>query len=268
MPLARVMLRIFQGVGVTAALVFAANAWSQSSTARMPRDVRSGAIDMAIQRVEPEIGAEEIRAAVQAQLDRETMCFPWPSIWLAAGERRRVFIVRFDLMERDWGSDIAERARVRMQEFVDMGLLTPRDLPNLGPGAVEFRLTAEGDAALQGSASSGRLSFCVPSQRRVVEVTSTEFGTFACGTVFVRFTHSADAWPTWARTQTAQQRVMENWAPIGSTGEGAVSMSRQWFSADPPDGRENGQLRSLCYDAARRETRGEDMELFAAVPAQ
>lgn len=266
MPLAAVVRLI--GIGLTAAMLvgIGADAWSQSVGARMPRALRTGAVDMAVQRVEPEVRREEVLAAVQAQLDRETMCFPWPSIWLAAEERRRVFVVRFDLMQRDWGAEFADGARARMQEFVDMGLLTARERADIGAGVIEFRLTSDGDRALRGSIATGRLSFCLPPQRRAVEITSMEFGAFACGTVQVRFTHVADDWPSWARTNASQARIAGTWAPPGATAEGSVSMSRQWFAETPPDGRENGQLRSLCYDEDAREVRGEDMELSAAPP--
>lgn len=266
MPLAAVMRLVGAGLALALLLAMAADAWSQSVAARMPRQVRAGAIDMVIQRVEPEVRREEVLAAVQAQLDRETMCFPWPSVWLAAEERRRVFIVRFDLMERDWGADFAAQARARMQDFVDMGLLAARERADIGAGVIEFRLTGDGHRALRGSTASGRLSFCLPSERRVVEITSMEFGAYACGTLQVRFTHVADGWPSWARTSAAQVRVAETWAAPGALAEGGVSMSRQWFAGAPPDGRENGQLRSLCYDERAREVRGEDMEISAAPP--
>lgn len=202
MPLSGAMPRIF--VGLAALMVFAgaaATAWSQSSTARAPREIRFGSVDMVVQRVEPEISQAEIFAAVQAQLDRETMCFAWPTIWLDPSERRRVFIVRYDLMQRDWGAEVAERTRARMQDFIDMGLLTQVHRPEIGTGVVAYHLTSLGYQNLRGSLSSGRMSFCMPSERRVVEVLETQFGEYACGTAQVRFRHIADAWPSWARTQ-------------------------------------------------------------------
>lgn len=265
MPLSRAMPRIWVGIGALAVFAFAtASAWSQSSTARVPREIRFGSADMIIQRVEPEVSREEIRAAVQAQLDRETMCFPWPGVWLDATERRRVFVVRYDLMRRDWGVETADDAHTRMQEFVDMGLLTMRARPEIGSGVSEYHLTGHGYAHLRSSAGGSRMSFCMPAERRVVEVTDAQFGDFACGTTQVRFTHMADTWPSWARTQTSQARVTDTWGPIGGIGEGTVSMSRQWFNENPRDGRENGQLRSLCYDNEARAVRGEDLELSPA----
>lgn len=269
MPLSRAMPRIWVGAAALAVFICAAaTASSQSSTARMPREISSGAREMVVQRVEREVSEAEIFAAVQAQLDRETMCLPWPSVWLDPTERRRIFVVRFDLMERDWGADVAERSRARLAEFVEMGVLTAQELSNVGPGVVEYRLTRMGDEHLVGSPSSGRMSFCMPSERRVLEVTETQFGDYPCGTLHVRFRHIADAWPSWARSQSVQARVHDTWGLTGAPGEGAVSMSRQWFSRDPPDGRDNGQLRSVCFDPGARAVRGEDMELYLVTPAQ
>jgi hypothetical protein len=263
------MPRIWVSAAALAVFVCAAaSAWSQSNTARVPREIRFGAVDMVVQRVEPGVSQSEIFEAVQAQLDRETMCFPWPSVWLDPVERRRVFIVRFDLMERDWGAEVATRTRARINEFVEMGVLVAREQSDIGPGVTEYRLTRLGDERLVGSPSSGRMSFCMPSGRRVVEVLETQFGDYPCGTLQVRFRHVADAWPSWARTQTIQTRINDTWGTIGSPGEGAVSMSRQWFSDDPPDGRENGQLRSVCFDPDARAVRGEDMELYPTTLAQ
>jgi hypothetical protein len=269
MPLSRAMPRIWVGAAALAVFVCAAaTAWSQASTARMPREISSGAREMVVQRVEPAVSQAEILAAVQAQLDRETMCFPWPSVWLDPAERRRVFIVRYDLMERDWGVEVTAQARARINEFVEMGLLVVREQADVGPDVIEYRLTRLGDDRIVGSPNSGRMSFCMPSERRVTEVLETQFGDFPCGTLQVRFRHIADAWPSWARSQSVQARVTANWGVIGSPGDGAVSMSRQWFNGDPPDGRENGQMRSVCYDPEARAVRGEDMELYLATPAQ
>ena len=267
MPLAGLMPRFLLALGAAIFVAFgAASAWSQSSTARIPREIRFGTVEMVVQRVEPDVSRDEIQAAVQAQLDRETMCFPWPSIWLDPTERRRVFVVRYDLMTRDWGSEVADAAQARMQDFVTMGLLTQRTPPRASVGVIEYRLTALGDEYLDGSLSSGRLSFCMPAERRVLEITDVQFGDFACGTVQVRFTHVADDWPSWARAESARTRIAETWAPLDGAGQGSVTMSRQWFLLDPTDGRGNGQLRSLCYDAVERAVNGEDMELAATLP--
>lgn len=42
---------------------------------RIPRPVRTGAAESAIERVEPNVSREEIFAAVQAQMSRETLLF-------------------------------------------------------------------------------------------------------------------------------------------------------------------------------------------------
>jgi hypothetical protein len=230
---------------------------------RMPREIRTGAADMVIERVEPGVSREEVAAAVQALVATAPMCFPWPGVWLDASTNRRIYYARFDLMARDWGEDAAVSSEARLQEFVDMGFLTKRERPDLGPRVVEYTLTSEGAAYLRGSPYGGeRPSFCPPSQRRVVEITEMEFGQYPCGSLRVHFRHIADDWPHWARTESARTRIASAWRPVGEVGEGVVSLSRQWFRlGQVPDGRTNGELRSLCYDSARQEIVGDDLNL-------
>lgn len=248
---------------IIVAVVIVADAWSQSAV-RAPREIRNGLVDMVIQRVEPTVSQEEIREAVQAQLDRETLCIAWPGVWLEDTGDRREFYARFDLMARDWGADVASEGEARMQEFVAMGLMRAEPQRD---GGVTFRLTASGGRFLRGSPyTSTRPKFCLPTERRVVEITTVEHGDFPCGTLLVRFTHAAEAWPAWAASQRSQERVAQAWGAPGGIGEGLVTMSRQWFSDTPPDGRGNGQLRSLCYDTREREVSGDDLELYAATP--
>ncbi len=233
---------------------------------RIPRPVRTGAAESAIERVEPDVSREEIFAAVQAQMSRETLCFSWPGLWLQESAIRNIYYVRYDLMARDWGAEVAASSRARMQEFVELGYLSRRERPDMGADVIEYGLTPQGAAYLHGSPYVGaRPSFCAPAERRVVAITDVQHGQFACGSMQVRFTHVADAWPDWARTDNARARVAQTWTPLGQEGGGTVSMSRQWFRPGQiPNGVINGQLRSLCYDAADREIYGEDMELAGA----
>lgn len=238
--------------------------------ARMPRDVRTGAVEMAIARVESEVSQQEVALAVQAMVDRETMCFPFPGVWLDGNDRRNVFTVRYDLMTRDWGAESSETGNARMQELVDMGFLTARPRPDKGPGAVEYTLTETGAAYIRGSPYSGeRTNFCAPSERRVTEIRALEAGNFQCGSLRVAFAHSADTWPSWARTENAQTRVAQAWGAPGATGEGSVSLGRLWYrhGSVPADMRENGELRSACFDEAERAVVGEDLELSPAAPS-
>lgn len=236
---------------------------------RLPRQIRTGAADMIIQPVEATVTREEVMAAVQAHTQREGLCFSWPGLWLDASNRRNFYFARFDLMARDWGQEVADTSRARMQEFVDLGFLIARERPDIAPGVVEYTLTAEGVAYLRGSPYGGdRPSFCPPSQRRVVEITAMEWGQFPCGSVRVRFNHIADDWPAWARTDNARTRVATAWAPVGVEAPGSVSLSRQWFRQDamPESMERNGELRSLCLDASRQRVIGEDLELGPVQP--
>ena len=246
-----------------------ADAPSVAEFQRVPREIRTGVADMMIEPVEPTVSREEIFAAVQAQVQRETLCFSWPGLWLDASNRRNFYFARFDLMARDWGQDVADTSRARMQEFIELGFLIARERPDIAPGVIEYTLTSEGVAYLRGSPYGGeRPSFCAPSQRRVVEVTAMEWGQFPCGSLHVRFNHIADDWPTWARTESARTRISAEWAPVGVTTPGSVSLGRQWYRRDSmPEGMEqNGALRSLCYDASRERVIGEDLQLGPASP--
>lgn len=240
----------------------------RSSTAIPPRDIRTGAAEMVIQNVEREVSREEVAVALQRLLREARTCVPWPSLWIEGEERRTVYLVRFDLMARDWGEDVAAESRTRMQEFVDMGLLSRRERPDIGPDAVAFSLTREGSQAISGSLRS-RPAFCLPSERQLVEITNLEWGEFNCGSLRVSFTHVAQAWPSWARTEASQRRVAQTWAAAGQPMPGSVTLSRQWYQRSrlPGEMEQNGELRSLCYDQESRRIIGNDLNLNATPPA-
>lgn len=237
------------------------------ATARPPRELLLGA-DMVIQRVEPEVARSEVAEALQHLIADARFCTQMPAVWLAAAERSGRFVARFDLMRRDWGADVAASAQARMEELVAMGFLTRRDVPEVGAGAVEYTLTREGRSHLRGAIDSGqRPAFCPLAERRLVEVTAMEWGQFPCGTVRVRFTHTADAWPHWALTESSRQRLAQTWPPIGENGYGEVSLSRQWFRGAPPRGARNGALVSACLDEDRQRVIANDLNLSAPPPA-
>ncbi|PZO53227.1 MAG: hypothetical protein DCF16_07575 [Alphaproteobacteria bacterium] len=237
------------------------------ATARPPRELWLGA-DMVIQRVEPEVARAEVGEAVQQLVADARFCTPMPTVWLAASERNGRFVVRFDLMRRDWGADVAASAQSRMEDMVAMGFLTRRDVSEVGIGAVEYTLTREGRLYLRGAIDSGqRPAFCAPAERRVVEITAMEWGQFPCGTLRVRFTHTADAWPAWATTASSRQRLEQTWPPLGENGYGEVSLSRQWFRvASLPRGARNGALVSACLDDDRERVIANDLNLSAPPP--
>ncbi len=223
---------------------------------------------MVIQNVEREVSRDEIAIALQRLLAEARTCIPWPSLWIEGEERRTVYLVRFDLMARDWGDGVASESRARMQEFVDMGLLIRRDRPDIGPGAVAFSLTREGSRAISGSLRS-RPAFCLSTERQIAEITNIEWGEFECGSLRVDFTHVAHAWPSWARTEASQRRAAQTWASVGQPMPGSVTLSRQWFQRSrlPAEMTQNGELRSLCYDQEHRRIVGDDLNLNATPPA-
>jgi hypothetical protein len=231
---------------------------------RVPREIRAGAAESVIERVETTVDRAEVTAAVQTIVTAAPLCYPWPGLWLAASDRRNVYFARYDLMTRDWGSEATSASQQRMREFVDLGFLIARDRPDIGPGVVEYNLTTDGVAFLRGSPYGGaRPAFCPNAQRRVAEVTNMEFGQYDCGSLRVTFTHVADTWPSWARTEGARQRLDSTWAPPGVPMTGQVTLGRQWFrQGAAPSGIQSGALRSLCLDSARQVI-GDDLNLNA-----
>ena len=230
---------------------------------RMPREIREGRADSVVQAVESDVSREEVVAAINAMLTRTPICMRMPGLWLDGEVRLGVFVVRYDLMERDWGGDVAAGARRRMDEFVEMGFLTAQD-----GAATTYTFTETGRDLLSGSFESrDPPSFCGPAQRRVAEITNMEWGSFNCGSLRVRFTHVADSWPSWATSETARTRAVEAMSPPGETAAGSVSLTRLWFSRENREqSANNGALRSLCYDAARQVYAGGDLNLRATPP--
>lgn len=231
------------------------------ATARMPREVRVGSVDMVIQAVEADVRREEVAAAIAPLLANAPVCMRWPTLWMEQ-TRRTSIIVRYDLMERDWGEGSVAAARSRMQEFVELGFMTAT--PGADPRVVQYTLTEAGMQYLSGVIEPGRRPrFCAPAERQLVQITNMEWGRFPCGSLRVQFTHVASAWPSWARAETTRSRLAANWPPNGATADGTVSLSRQWYQRSAlPAGFENGRLRSLCYDASRQQVTGTDLNLM------
>jgi hypothetical protein len=252
-----------------AAPSFAPTVASWTPTARMPASIRNGIATMVVQAVEPNVSREEVTAAVQGLIFNAPACIQMPALWLEQSDRPNEYLVRFDLMARDWGEPAAAGAAARLDEFIDLGFFTKRDRPSVGPGVVEITMTASGRVHIRGRISPGvRPSFCGPSERRLVEITSMEFGRFPCGTLRVHFTHVADDWPTWARGDAARARLAANWPQPGESGEGTVSLGRQWYREDSvPRGFENGSLQSLCYQRERR-VADDDLDLTVMRPPE
>jgi hypothetical protein len=266
MPLARAISRIIVTLFALAVAACESDLTpsARSELTRIPPEVRSGVATMVIRHVEPNVSREEVSAALQSMIANAPVCLPWPALWLEAGDRNS-FVVRYDLMARDWGESSVAAAEARMQEFLAMGYLTMRAVNHISPRAIEYSLTGEGLRRLNGVIGAGRRpDFCAPSERRLVEITTMEWGEYDCGNLHVTFTHVADDWPSWARTESLRMRAAAGWPPIGTPAAGSVSLGRQWYRRhDLPPGFDNGALRSLCYDAERREVTGNDLDLAA-----
>ncbi|MBY0565193.1 MAG: hypothetical protein K2P58_13555 [Hyphomonadaceae bacterium] len=239
--------------------------WSE-----MPRQLRFGEANMVVERVEQPIEEAEVLASVQRLVARQTTCFSWPALWLDPEGPRGLFVVRYDLMTRDWGGDVAEASHRRMQEFVDQGFLI-EDPAQRGEGVARYRLTETGAARLNGSPyRTQRAQFCAPVERRVVAITNMQWGEFSCGNLRVQFTHVADDWPSWARSEESRRRVAQRWGAVGVSAPGFVTLARQWFRPEqmPADMLRNGELRSVCFDEQRRTVIGDDLTLGAAASAE
>lgn len=267
MPLSKVIrwIALSSMVMALSACIGVGDIPSRDEFMRMPNAIRTGAAETVIERVESTVDRAEVAAAVQMLVASAELCYPWPGLWLDASDRRNFYFARYDLMARDWGSEVTSASQQRMNEFVELGFLVARERPDIGPGVVEYSLTNDGAAFLRGSPYGGaRPQFCPNSQRRVAEVTDMQFGEYRCGNLHVRFTHVADNWPTWARTQAARERIDTTWAPPGTPINGEVTLGRQWFrqSAVPP-GVQNGALRSLCLDSSRQIVIADDLNLNA-----
>jgi len=229
-------------------------------TARMPREVLVGAVDMVIQRVEQNVSRAEVAAALGPMIANAPVCLRWPALWIEQ-TRRTTFLVRYDLMARDWGQPAASAAEARMEEFVAMGFL--QRLPGDNPQVANYVVTETGESYLSGTIEAGRRpSFCAPAERRLVAIEAMEWGQYPCGTLHVRFTHEGDAMPSWVRADAMRARLEQVWPQAGAPVSGEVSLSRQWFRRQNlPPGAENGGLRSACYDARRQEITGSDLNL-------
>ena len=229
-------------------------------TARMPREIQLGAVDMVIQRVEPEVTRAEVAAAIGPMIANAPVCLRWPTVWVES-VRRNVFVVRYDLMNRDWGAPASSAAEARMEEFVQMGFLQKQTGAN--PLVVTYTLTDAGATHLSGQIEPGRRpSFCGPAERRLVAISAMDWGQYPCGTLRVSFTHDGEASPTWVRSEATRARLAQVWPAANTAVPGSVSLSRQWFRRQNlPAGAQNGALRSACYDARRGEIVGDDLNL-------
>jgi hypothetical protein len=234
------------------------------STARIPREVLVGAVDMVIQRVEQNVSRAEVAAAIAPMIAIAPVCLRWPTLWIEQA-RRGTFVVRYDLMARDWGQPAAAGAEARMEEFVAMGFLQRQNGANAQ--VVTYVVTQAGEPYLSGALEPGRRpSFCAPAERRLVAIEAMEWGQYPCGTLHVRFTHEGDALPAWVRADATRARLEQGWPQAGTPVNGEVSLSRQWFRRQNlPPGAENGRLTSACYDARRQEIIGDDLNLSLRV---
>lgn len=259
------MPRLASWCSIVAACVGAAAcAVPQPEGPRPPLEIVSGRASSAVQAVESTVARAEVEAAVSALIAAAPICTGWPTLWLDRSERSSEFRARYDLMARDWGAELTQASRERMNEFVSMGYLAERSAT--ADGVVLYVLTPAGRAAMRGSPYvQERPSFCSPAERRLVEIVSMEWIESDCGNLRVRFSHTWDDWPVWASAERTRRRLEPTWGAPGAIAEGRVTLSRQWFRADDlPRDVVNGRLWSVCVDPRQQRAVGDDLELFAA----
>jgi hypothetical protein len=238
----------------------------QIDPALMPSAIRTGRADLATQPVETSVSANEVLAAVQRIVGAAPICMSWPSLWVDDMGSRQIIRVRFDLMRRDWGGDVADDAQQRMDAFVDMGFLAKRARDEVAPGVVDFTVTDLGHAYMRGTISSDSGSapkFCAPGERHVIAITQMEWGSFPCGHLKAHFSFDSPDHPSWATSASARARALEALGP-SARGQGAVTLSREWYNEDQvPQGVVNGSLQSVCFDAQHARILGNDLMLAA-----
>jgi hypothetical protein len=242
-------------VGVSACEI--TNAPTREEFLRIPNEIRTGATDTVVAPVERDVSRDEIDRAVRTMLSDSPICLAWPSLWLNEGASRADYVVRSDLMARDWGENVAGEGE-------------QRERPEIATRVHQYSLTPAGRGYLRGSPYGGdRPSFCAPSQRQLIEITNIEFGQYPCGTLRVSFTYTAQSWPSWASSDAARTRVAADLGAIGAVEHGVVTLGRQWFSQTAlPEGRSNGSLQSVCYDAQYQRVTGSDLNLHAQASSQ
>jgi hypothetical protein len=238
----------------------------QIDPALMPAAIRSGRADQATQPVETSVSANEVLAAVQRILGAAPVCMSWPSLWVDDMGSRDAIRVRFDLMRRDWGGDVADDAKQDMDAFVDMGFLTKRARDDVAHGVIDFTLTDLGRGYMRGTISSDSGSapkFCAPGERHVVAITQMEWGSFPCGHLKAHFSFDSPDHTSWATSPGARAVVVEALGP-SARGQGAVTLSREWYSEEQvPQGVVNGSLQSICFDTQHTRILGDDLTLTA-----
>lgn len=240
---------------------------SAPSRPRPPWEFRSGVADLVLQPVEQDVSPDEVTRTVRALLAQSQICVSWPSLWIEPGSIRRDYIVRFDLMARDWGAASAADGQQRMDEFVDMGFMTKQARSDIGAGVFEYTVTPQGVVAMNGTPGQGRTVFCGRSERRLVEITRLEWGSFGCGNLRAHFTYTSDGWPAWATTDAARARIAADVTPAGAIMHGTVSLRRVWQRRASYQPRDNGALQSACYDPEQsRRVADDDLSLDVSEP--
>jgi len=204
--------------------------------------------EMMIEAVERNVPKAEIEDALRRIIANEPVCLRIPPAhWLAVKGRPRS--VRFDLPDWD-GREIAPDAEQRLDAFVDMGFLTKSPVPGHDARYAEYDWTSEGLRVYDGREAFPAGTFCPPAERRFVAIERVRWDHSEKPAVLrVDFSHTADDYPSWMRTEAVRARYASRLPPLGIA-YSSVSLYRIWRKSEDPaeNAPRSGKLEQWCYD--------------------
>jgi hypothetical protein len=214
--------------------------------------------------VERNVAKSDIEDAVDRIVANEPVCMRIPfAHWLAV--RGRPNSVRFDVdtwLERKIDPDVEEQ----LDAFVEMGFLSKKPLPDHDARWAEYDWTPEGRKVYSGMAGFPRGSFCPPAERRLVEIVSIKHDKRRNPTALrVHFSHTADDYPHWMRTDAVRKRYASRIPPPGIS-YSTVYLYRIWINGKHPEKNapRSGMLDQHCYDFVHNRREHCDIDLKQA----
>jgi hypothetical protein len=205
---------------------------------------------MIVAPVERNVPKAEVEDAVRRIIANERVCLRIPlARWLAVPGRPGS--VRFDA--KSWNDrQIEPDVEQRLDAFVDMGFLTKAPVPDHDALWAEYGWTTEGLKVYDGPGGFPRGYFCPPVERRFVEIVSIRRETRPrsyAGALRVDFSHTADTYPSWMRTDAVRERYASRLPPPGIS-RSTVFLYRIWRKGEHPakNAPRSGTLEQHCYD--------------------
>jgi hypothetical protein len=233
---------MFAPLRVFAAMLAACTVVSCAADRELPPMIIGG--------VERNVPRTEVEEAVRRIIANEPICLRIPfARWLAVKGRPRS--VRFDA--ESWNDNkIEPDIEQRLDAFVDMGFLTKQPVPDHDASYAEYDWTPEGLRVYDGMGGFPRGYFCPAVERRLVGIVSTRLETHLPSyprALRVDFSHTADAYPSWMRTEAVRERYASRLPPLGIS-HSTVFLYRIWRKGQHPEKNapRSGVLEQFCYD--------------------